>query len=108
VRRMAEAIGLPFVMPPHSRLGALRVYPLPFMEWVYKEYSAQFGWPAAVPALDDGKKKRANALRQLDEAVVDAPQNVREAFQVVIRYLDCVTGGADDSKPETTAVLRPV
>lgn len=109
-RRMAEALGLPFHMPGHDRLGGLRVYPVAFMQWIYKEYATQFGWPAIVPAIDDGKKKRANALRQLDEAVADAPQNVRDAMQTVTTYLECVTGGLNQQASETSTapVLRPV
>jgi hypothetical protein len=105
VRRTADAIPLPWLPVTHPKLGVVRVYPLPLLEWVYSQFAGQFGWPQATDTqlLEDGRKKRRHALRQIDEAITDAPPPVKEALKIVIDYLECVTG---EKKPEP--ILRPL
>lgn len=96
VKRMADAIPLAWVTMPHAELGILRVYPLPFMQWIYSTMAKQFAWPMPALALEEGKREQREELRRhegarkhLEAAVGHTPTPaVSEALAIVLTWLE--------------------
>jgi hypothetical protein len=102
-RKLADSLLLAWVTTTNDSLGVLRILPVPLMKYLYTQMAAQFGWPALVAELEDSKerelRKRRNVLHQLDEAISDAPENVKSALQLVTKYLECATGEPAKATP---------
>ena len=96
VSRMANALQLAFVPAINPKLGVIRTYPVPLMQWMYTLQAPQFGWPALPLALEDLAREHREELRQhegakkhLAAAVEHAPTPaVREALAVVLTWLE--------------------
>jgi hypothetical protein len=95
VKRMADAIPLAWVPVLHPKLGVVRSYPVPFMQWIYSTMAKQFGWPMPAIAMEEGAKdqrdelrKHENARKQIEDAAEHAPTGeVSDAFAIVKMWL---------------------
>lgn len=96
VGRSAEAMHLAYITQVDSTLGLVRVFPVPFLERVYKIVAKQFGWPEIAPALPveeamaietvKGHRRVVSHLTAMLEVSDDA--EVRRAIGVVLREAD--------------------
>jgi hypothetical protein len=108
-RKLADSLLLAWATTTNDSLGVVRILPVPLMKYLYAQMAGQFGWPSLVAELVEDTKerelrKRRNVLHQLDEAIAEAPDNVKAALQLVTNYLECATGGAASETPPLRAV----
>jgi hypothetical protein len=117
VKRMAEALQLPFVPSINPSLGVIRTYPVPLMEWVYTVLAQQFHWPAPALVLEDGARAQREELRRhegtrrnLELAAADhAPSpEVSAAIKVVLDWMDAETARLKGSEAEATKGQAPL
>jgi hypothetical protein len=110
VKRMAEALQLPFVPSINPSLGVIRAYPAPLLGWVYSTMAAQFGWPTvlALTAGDQREELRRHegAKRHLAAAAAEhePPTEVAEAIKLVVSWLG---GEADRLRSEAGVTEAP-
>lgn len=96
-KRMAEALQLPFVPQAHPKLGVIRIYPVPLLEWVYTMMAKQFHWPAPALVLEDGARAQREELRrhegakkhlELAAAEHEPPADVKAAIETTLAWLE--------------------
>lgn len=85
VGRVAEAMQLVFITTNQTKLGIIRVFPLPLLQRVYEILSPQFGWPRildAEHALEDGHAALRDELRRHERADEDLSSLVERTDEV--------------------------
>ncbi len=96
VRRMANSLQLAFVPSINPKLGVIRTYPVPLMQWIYALQAPMFGWPALPLELAELAREHREELRQNEgtkkhlQAVIEHSPTpaVKEAVDVVLTWLD--------------------
>lgn len=117
VKRIAEAVQLPFVPQPHPQLGVIRIYPVPLLEWVYTMLSKQFHWPAPALVLEDGAREQREELRRHEGAKKhlelaaeqhSPPSEVATAIKTTLDWLENEAQRLRGVEPKPTAKLHVV
>lgn len=71
VGRVADAMQLVFITTNQTKLGIIRVFPLPLLQRVYEIMAPMFNWPRIVDgvlAIEDGRQALRDDLRQHERA----------------------------------------
>jgi hypothetical protein len=101
VGRVADAMQLVFITTNQTKLGIIRVFPLPLLQRVYEILSPQFGWPRIIDAgalpIEDGRQALRDELQKAERSLADLSSiaehtdNV-DALQSIQEVRDFLTG----------------